>query len=136
VIKMDKFVISHDPYAVDLLRMTVEPNERPGSWHVVIPAVWFRRKRESYDGSMRTVACLGTIRDDPETEPELSGEFMAVVGVRWRRVEGDCLARWDGSNLWSLADESTRAGYLDVLRPMLENFPAVPPSYSGWWRYR
>lgn len=138
MIKREELVISRKPYAVDLARIEGrEWTEGRNLW-VHIPAVWFRRKREGYSGPMRTVACLGEIR-------ELSGvaawgapsaEYLATVGCMYQRVEGDCLARWDGTNLWSLADESDRAGYLDVLRPMLENFPAVPPSYDGWWSWR
>ena len=138
----DKLVISHGPYAVDLKRITVERQAvRPGTvyWNVHVPAVWFRRKRANYNGPMTTRACIGEISDSVHAESFPEGDpvrIMELVGTHWKRVEGDCRARWDGTNLWSLEDESARQRDLDILRPMLATYPPrVPEGYSGWWVY-
>jgi hypothetical protein len=124
MIKAAKFRISDKPYAVDL--ETYRP-EGSGA----ISAVWFRRRREAYNGPLRTVACAGELRGC--LVPDLSTVESFLVTFTDGRYGGDCMARWDGTNLWSLADESARARYKKILVPMLANYPEVPPSYDGWW---
>jgi hypothetical protein len=124
MIKKGKFLISDKPYAVDLGSYRPEGNGG-------IDAVWFRRRREAYNGPLRTAACAGRLKGCQVPDLSTVDSFLATFTDG--RYGGDCLARWDGTNLWSLADEPDRERYKKILVPMLENFPAVPPSYSGWW---
>jgi hypothetical protein len=55
------------------------------------------------------------------------------------RYGGDCTGRWNGTSYWandpsSLTPEGIER-HLGILRPMLENFPKIPPGYDGWWFY-
>jgi hypothetical protein len=133
MIREDKFLQSHAPYAVDLSSWTPRGPDFGGS---TINAVWFRRRRQGYSGPMRTVACAGYLAEcliDPA--PADAADFMARSTDG--RYGGHCRARWDGFNLWAPEmGEDERAGYKCLLVPMLDNHPAVPPSYSGWWTFR
>jgi hypothetical protein len=124
MIKKEKFLISDKPYAVDLDTYRSEH-------HGEIDAVWFRRRREAYNGPLRTVACAGTLRGC--LVPDLSTVESFLATFTDGRYGGDCLARWDGTNLWSLADEYQRERLKKILVPMLAAYPEVPPGYDGWW---
>lgn len=140
MIKMEKFLISKGPYAVDLgsfkatWRETRWQGEPPpgaskGSWHCTIQGVWFRRRRRE------TVACIGNLwwswKDAP---PQTGLEFMERHTDG--RYGGNTHGRWDGSGYWG--DGSTleeQEKHLAILRPMLANYPDVPVGYDGWWRF-
>jgi hypothetical protein len=124
VIKADKFRISDKPYAVDLGSYSPDGS---GS----LQAVWFRRRREAYNGPLRTVACAGELRGC--LVPDLSTVEQFIATFTDGRYGGDCRARWDGTNLWSLEDESERERLKKILVPMLAAYPAVPGGYDGWW---
>lgn len=133
MIREDKFLISKRPYAVKLDTLIVHQHGRtPGSgegfWHGRIDAVWFRRRRGE------TVACCGELWDYQDVEPKDGETFLLAHDDG--RYGGSTEARWDGVGLWSnglsLVDEQL---CLDILRPMLENYPAIPPGYDGWWRF-
>lgn len=137
MIRSDKFLISQRPYAVDLSSLKMRTNEpeeyAPGKWtrrshSFQIDAVWFRRK-----GGV-TTAHIGGLHS------RLSGETPAdAVETLERftdgRYGGDCAGRWDGSGYWGAQDLDEMQRHLAILRPMLENFPAVPPGFDGWWRF-
>lgn len=122
MIRSDKFLISQRPYAVRL-----EGGMRFRSHGVDLDAVWFRRRYGV------TVACIGCLWDIQDPVPVDAYEFLrrATDG----RYGGTCLGRWDGRNYWGEQDIEVVQEHLKVLRPMLDNFPAVPPGYDGWWRY-
>jgi hypothetical protein len=124
MIKAPRFRISDKPYAVDLA--TYRPEG-----HGAIDAVWFRRRREAYNGPLRTVACAGELRGCQV--PDLSTVESFLATFTDGRYGGNCAARWDGTNLWSLADEPARERYKKILVPMLAGYPDVPPGHSGWW---
>jgi hypothetical protein len=124
MIKVSRFRVSDKPYAVDL------GSYRPDD-HGSVDAVWFRRRREAYNGPLRTVACAGMLRGC--LVPDLSTVDSFLATFTDGRYGGDCVARWDGANLWSLADEADRERYKEILVPMLANYPAVPPTFDGWW---
>lgn len=133
MIKVSKFRISHRPYAVDLSSFALTwPGEGSRQNWASFDAVWFRRRRGV------TVACIGQLRDyfslafDPTAED-------ALRAMDDGRYGGDCIARWDGQSYWandpsSLSPEGIER-HLAILRPMLENFPAIPRGYDGWWTY-
>jgi hypothetical protein len=123
-----KFTLSRRPYAVD--PETFELRDDGGA---DIRAVWFRRKRQGYSGPMVTAACYGRLWDFQSPRPGSAEQFPLQADDG--RYGGDCLARWDGANLWSHADEFDRARYLDILKPMLAAYPEIPPGFSGWWYY-
>lgn len=137
MIREEKFTQSRQPYAVDLSSLHAgEPGQTDHVW-VRVRAVWFRRRRSGWGGSgdMATVACLGELRE--LVLPPVGDAVTFLTGFTDGRYGGDCRARWDGEELWSVpASEQTRQGWLAVLRPMLENHPAVPPGYDGWWTFR
>jgi hypothetical protein len=97
----------------------------------LVSAVWFRRRREAYNGPLRTVACAGELRGCQVPDSSTVESFLATFTDG--RYGGNCMARWGGTNLWSLADESARARYKGILVPMLAGYPEVPPGYDGWW---
>jgi hypothetical protein len=143
MLKAEKFRISDKPYAVDLSSLRVTWTDRQsGLVRGDIDAVWFRRRRAGYNGPLRTVACAGVLWDfqRPEgsapldqPEPVVPDALAFLTAHDDGRYGGDCKARWDGTNLWSLEDEADRERYRKILVPMLAAYPAVPPGYSGWW---
>jgi hypothetical protein len=140
VIREDKFLISKRPYAIKLDSLIAHQHRRQWKseppegasegtyWHCQIDAAWFRRRRGV------TVAVLGTLWDYQDTQPADAEAFLLAHDDG--RYGGSADARWDGSSLWSagltLDNEQL---CLKILQPMLENFPAIPPGYDGWWRF-
>ncbi len=127
MIKASAFRISDNSYAVDLGSYRLADGAGRGE----VDAVWFRRRRISHNGPLRTMACAGVLRDYQSPCQENAAGFLAAFTDG--RYGGDCLARWDGTNLWSLADEADRERYKKILVPMLAAYPEVPPSFDGWW---
>jgi hypothetical protein len=121
MIKASAFRISGKPYAVDMESYRLVDGHGRGE----LNAVWFRRR------TGKTVACAGWLWDYQEPCARTAAEFLKLLTDG--RHGGNCAARWDGTTLWSLADEAQRAEYLRVLVPMLEDYPAVPSGWSGWW---
>lgn len=130
VIRESKFLISKRPYAVDLTGMVVKTRTLRGRpYHqVTIPAVWFRRRRGV------TVACIGEFWDG-FVDPKPVDVPATLTRMADGRYGGNCYGRWDGQGYWGVEPPAEVAEHLDVLRPMLENYPAVPEGYDGWWRY-
>ena len=134
MIREEKLLISKRPYAVDLESLNKHWHPIDGAesdrgfWHCRIEAVWFRRRRGE------TVACSGELWDYQDVEPKDGEAFL--LAHEDGRYGGSTEARWDGESIWTagltLADQNH---CLKILRPMLENYPAVPPGYDGWWRF-
>jgi hypothetical protein len=97
-------------------------------YRVSAHAVWFRRRNGL------TVACAGSLWDYQNERP---ADWEAFARAHTDgRYGGNCVARWDGSNLWAPQMPFERAQeYLAVLRPMLDGFPAAPEPYQGWWTF-
>lgn len=129
------FVLSHRPYAVDMggLRIDREPLMMNGeqvteSIRGTLNAAWFRRRRGV------TVACIGYLWDHQKPEPISALEFLERHTDG--RYGGNTCGRWNGSDYWGDGNLKIQAEYLAILRPMLENFPAVPSGYDGWWTFK
>jgi hypothetical protein len=133
MIREEKFIQSHAPYAVHLGHFRPPGPERT---QATIGAAWFRRRRAQNTGPMLTVACAGYLAEcliDPA--PRDAADFLARMTDG--RYGGHALARWDGHNLWAPEmGEDERAKYKALLVPMLAGFPAIPPGLSGWWTFR
>ena len=132
MIKDSSFRISRKPYAVDLstLRGTSEDTPKgrnPSSYSGVINAVWFRRR------SGLTIACIGTLWDHQYPTPVDAVAFL--VAHEDGRYGGNCHGRWDGESYWGNVTLDVQNRHLTVLRPMLSNYPKLPPGYDGWWRF-
>ncbi|WP_431781753.1 hypothetical protein [Streptomyces chumphonensis] len=132
MIREDRFVISRRPYAVDLdsLHLTQDGERYDGApiYTVTLAAVWFRRRNKL------TVACVGHLRDIQSGDaPADAAEFLARHDDG--RYGGDCHGRWDGTGYWGAQEPEVIEQHLALLRPMLANFPAIPPGYDGWWRF-
>lgn len=132
MIRDDHFLISRKPYAVDLTtlrgnRMDTPGGRNPYSYDGRIDAVWFRRRKGV------TVACIGTLWDLQHPEPADAREFLTQHDDG--RYGGDCHGRWDGSSYWGNVPLAEQERHLAILRPMLANYPAVPPGYDGWWTF-
>lgn len=124
-----KFLISRRPYAVDLNGMAIKTTHEEGRrFHSVsIRAVWYRRRRGE------TVACVGYLWDYLSPAPVDIHE--ALERMDDGRYGGDCAGRWDGKRYWGAQKPAEIERHLELLRPMLANYPAVPPGFAGWWRY-
>lgn len=132
MIREDRFVMSHRPYAVDLasLRVVEHPADpaRSGTvttYHHTVRAVWFRRRNRV------TVACIGTLWDI--TREPVSDAVAFLDAFDDGRYGGTCAGRWDGANYWGAQDLDEMAAHLNVLRPMMDGFPAVPSGFDGWY---
>lgn len=132
MIREARFLISRRPYAVDLssLRGTVNltpQGRRPSYYEGRVDAVWFRRKQGV------TVACIGTLWDLQDDEPADAVEFLARHDDG--RYGGDCRGRWDGTSYWGNVPLTVQEQHLEILRPMLAGYPAIPGGFDGWWRF-
>lgn len=122
----DKFVLSHRPYAVDLSSLRHKYAEHDGFF--IVDAVWFRRKNGI------TAACVGVLSNLQRPAPKDAAEFLERHDDG--RYGAKCLARWDGTSFWCAGqDPEENARYLELLKPMLKDFPAIPPGRDGWWRF-
>lgn len=130
MIKTGKFLISKRPYAVDLSSLTTEAHDVAGGrdyWRCTVKAVWFRRRRGE------TVACLGHLWDFQDVKPASATEMLERYDDG--RYGGSTLCRWDGEGFWGNVTLEAQERHLAVLRPMLANYPDVPPGFDGWWRF-
>ena len=123
MIREDRFVISHLPYAVKPDSLTVI--DVGGIYRVTIGAVWYRRRKGV------TVACIGHLWDHQRTEPADADEFLERHDDG--RYGGNCEGRWDGSKYWGAQDPDEINSHLKLLRPMLANYPEIPAGYVGWY---
>ena len=126
----DKFVMSHRPYAVGLgsLRTRFNPTKYGGFWDCQVEAVWFRRRKGV------TMACIGTLWDYQDVEPVTTEQFLQAHDDG--RYGGTTVGRWDGEGYWGNVSLDEQNEHLSILRPMLEDFPAVPKGHDGWWTFR
>lgn len=123
MIHEEKFVMSHRSFAVNLSTLRTD---KLGFCRV--DAVWFRRRKGV------TVACIGTLSELMSPAPENAHEFLERHTDG--RHGGHAVGRWDGKGYWGVENPEGMAAHLAVLRPMLDNFPQIPPGYDGWWTFR
>lgn len=127
----DKFVLSHRPYAVDLSSFRIDEirtGYRGEYACASVNAVWFRRK----NGVNQAV--VGELWDAQDVIPKDAVQFLEQHEDG--RYGGRPFARWDGTSFWCAGqDPEENAWYLELLKPMLADFPAVPVGYDGWWRF-
>lgn len=133
MIREETFLISRKPFAVDLASLRGRQEETPRGRNPYyfagrVDAVWFRRRRGI------TVACIGTLWDFQYPEPPDARTFLERHEDG--RHGGDCEGRWDGESYWGNGSLAEQERHLAVLRPMLDNYPAVPEGYDGWWTFR
>lgn len=136
MIRTGRFLISQRPYAVNLDALKAERDEffnlqmeKVVRWRIWAPAVWFRRRQGV------TMACLGYLWDSQEKEPRSPQE--ALERYTDGRYGGHCHARLDATGYWSESPASPEriSHDLAILKQMLENYPAIPDGYDGWWRF-
>jgi hypothetical protein len=133
MMKTSDLKISKPMFAVNLAAWSCgDLDGYPEGRRCTVAAVWFQRKRHQYNGPMRTAACGGYLHRRVEGATPVDAVDMLSRPAVYSHY-ADCLARWDGSTLWSLEDEDTRAEYKRLLVPMLEAYPAIPASFDGWW---
>lgn len=123
-----EFVMSHRQYAVNLDSLRVEPaREDTLSRRCWVTALWFRKRNGL------VTANVGYLDARLDAAPETAKEFLE------RHTDGkdggDCKGRWDGRRYWGAQEPEVIQRHLELLRPMLESFPAVPDGYDGWWRF-
>ena len=127
MLKTADFKISKPMYAVNLDAFSVGGPQAPFPEWGVVAAVWFRRKNRV------TAACGGFLKAPAHRVTAPAGAQDFLTRYTDGRYGGDCIARWDGSTLWSLEDEDTRAEYKRLLVPMLAAYPGIPKGFDGWW---
>ena len=135
MIRETRFLISRKPFAVDLDSLTGSQGERGDLiWFSgAIDALWFRRRKGV------TVACLGSLKLFSHYLPErldILDPHAALTAALDGRYGGDCHGRWDGAGYWGAEDLDVQARHLAILRPMLANYPALPPLFDGWWTFQ
>jgi hypothetical protein len=130
--KTDAFKISKPMFAVNPDAYSIGDRNDPSSHACSVAAVWFQRKRHQYNGPLRTAACGGYLNFWLRGAGPVDAQDALSRCTR-HEYTAHCLARWDGSNLWSLEDEDTRAVSKALLVPMLEAYPAIPSLHDGWW---
>jgi hypothetical protein len=132
MIKVDKFRFSYRPYAVDLDSLYVRSrgvtHDGRDMFSVALHAVWFRGPKTA------PKACIGRLWD------YMTGEAPATAVEALQRMDdgrygGSCQGRWNGVGYWGAESPDLAAEHMAILRPMLENFPEIPPGYDGWWTY-
>lgn len=121
--RLEKFAISHKPIALKRNGLTAYESSNT----VWLDAVWFRRRNGV------TVACLGHLWDHMDQVPADFEEFARRCTTG--RYGPDCMARWDGIHYWGSQQPGKMYADLELLRPMLENYPEVPDGYDGWWTF-
>lgn len=134
----DRFVVSRNPFAVDLssLRVNRECERYDGSkfYDLSIRAVWFRRRGKVM------AAFIGSLWDLQNTAPGTGVEFLERHNDG--RYGGSAAGRWNGTGYWGSEVPEVMTQHLDVLRPMLESYqrtpraPQVPGGYDGWWTFK
>lgn len=134
MIREDKFLISRKSFAIDLA--TVTGSQAGGIDHVTFSgqanAVWYRRQ----NGVTR--ACIGTLKLWSHYLPQrlnLDDPHDILAADLDGRYGGDCDGRWDGENYWGAQKPEMIEQHLELLRPMLDNYPIIPAGYDGWWRF-
>lgn len=128
--RTEAFKFSKRPYAVDPATFTVETHtsiQGTHSWCWEVTAVWFRRRRRT------TVACIGRLWGRQTVD--CGGWEGFLTEHTDGRYGGDCWGRWDGINYWGTQNLAVMQEHLKILRPMLDQFPAVPPGFDGWWTF-
>jgi hypothetical protein len=133
---VDRFVMSHRPYAVDL------SSWRRGEWQMAhdghryadqeMTAIWFRRKQGV------TVAHLGTLWDHSDADNAADMLRLHDDG----RYGGNWIAAWDGERCWTQnpapkTDLDRHAEVLDAALVRLLCDKTTPEGYDdGWWTFR
>jgi len=121
MIREDRFLISHRPYAVDLSSLRIN-----GHW-ARVDAVWFRGTKSA------PTAHIGFLHTIQDPDPIDATEFLCRYSDG--RYGGNCLGRWDGERYWGEQVLDIMNQHPAILRPMLDNYPAAPDGYDGWWRF-
>lgn len=137
MIREDRFVQSHRPYAVDLATVRGEQTKHPdtGSWFFTgtAKAVWYRRQ------SGVTRACVGVLSLwSPRLLRPVTdlADPVAILSANLDgRYGGQCQGRWDGERYWGSQLPDVIEAHLALLKPMLAAYPAIVAGYSGWWRF-
>lgn len=133
----DGFVLSHDPFAIDMGRFEREVREAgPVLATATVQAAWFRKRK----GVLQ--ACAGTMhgwfgRDHSGTVPRSAADFARVADRRSTWASATCMARWDGRSFWAAPPMHpvAQCEYLELLKLMLAGFPEPPDGYEGWFRF-
>ena len=132
MIRRDKFMSSRRPYAISLDDFDPVTREYPGGrlfTDAPMPAVWFRRRHGD------VVACVGRLKESVHGTPPTDVEDF-LSRCTDGRYGGECLGRWDGDGYWGSEIPATRDAHMALLVPMLENYPATPAGFDGWWSFR
>jgi hypothetical protein len=135
MIRETKFLISRKPYAIDLDTVAGSQQPRGDRWAFrgTCNALWFRRRRNT------TIACLGTLdlwSHYLPTALDLDDPTAILSANLDGRYGGDTHGRWDGENYWGAEKPNLIDLHLAQLRPMLANYPNLPPGYDGWYTFQ
>lgn len=120
LVKLDKFTPSKRPYAIDL------SSAKRGYSSLYVDCIWAGRKNG------RTTASFGTLN---AYRVETVEELIEKIDMRY----GGCsFAKWDGDTLItpSGVTQKLHSQYVEMLDAALNNFPAVPDGYEGWYYRR
>lgn len=142
--RLDKFVISKKPYAIDRDSFEVNLASTSGAsdpqlvmWKYKIQAIWFRKRSNGRLAAFSgTLSSLSTNRNGG-TEWSLE-DFIAKFDEA--RYGGDPWGCWDGKGAWwsktAADDYELQQELLSEYKSMLENYPNIPDGYDGWYQLK
>lgn len=123
MIREDKYVHSHRPYAVKLDSLNISDR----SCHTV-EAIWFRGR------VAEPIAVYGALWDVQSEAPTDVHDFLRRHDDG--RYGGNAYTRWDGTSLWAPNTEFyTAIERQRLLQVALDNYPNVPEGFDGWWTF-
>lgn len=83
---------------------------------------------------------LDAFHADVKSPKQIRADLVRYFGDRgpahlYAWYGGSCEGRWDGQRYWGAQEPDVMAQHLDLLRPMIVNYPEIPAGYDGWWRF-
>lgn len=127
----DNFALSKKLYAINRNGFTVATdttqNGQP-THRYALEAIWFRKRSNG-----RLAVFKGILWDFSRGgEPYTVDEFMEKVGTA--RYGGRPVGCWDGEETWNIPNLKEQLAFVQEVDPYLQNYPAIPSGYEGWYR--
>lgn len=139
IVRRPNFIISKKLYAIDPESFTVTEyhrlaDENHVTWRYEIDARWFSKRSNGRIGAFfGELTCISSNRNGGEmwTFKEFMDNYDSA------RYGGTAFGAWDGQGTWWDSDYANdleaQNEILPSLKETLDNKPAVPKGYEGWY---